>query len=107
MFSIRISVRLGEWDLRQQNDCEGNVCADAAIDIPVEQLIPHEDYQSTSKRQENDIALIRLWQSVKSTEWIRPICLPLTMNAWQKSYIGIDMEVVGWGHTSADVDCKL
>lgn len=61
------SVRLGEWDTSTSTDCDNGDCADPVLDVPVEQLITHEDYNANSKTQENDIALIRLSQSVTFT----------------------------------------
>lgn len=115
---FRSSVRLGEYDLRTERDCYKNECTDPAVDIPIEQLIPHEEYAPTSKAQENDIALIRLSQSVKYTsklyeattvnrtvnisfivEYIKPICLPGSARLKTLIYDGISLEVAGWGKT--------
>lgn len=92
-------VRLGEHDLSQTRDCNGEYCADPAIDIPVVERIPHEQYVSGSKAQENDIALLRLGRSVQFTDTVKPICLPVSSNIRNRNYNGFPMTVAGWGKT--------
>lgn len=63
------SIRLGEWDTRFSPDCvklmNGQmVCAPMHIDIGVEKTIIHDKYVPNSVDQRNDIALVRLKQSV-------------------------------------------
>lgn len=58
-FSHRIEVRLGEYDLSTEIDCQvDNGCAPPVQDFIVEEIIPHPDYLKAELR--NDIALIRL-----------------------------------------------
>lgn len=92
------SVRLGEWDTNTDTDCDRGDCSDPALDVPVEEIIPHENYNPNSKSQENDIALLRLSQSVTYTDFIKPICLP-NDSVKNKNFDGINLEVAGWGKT--------
>lgn len=97
-------VRLGEWDLTSDPDCEDDLCADPVVDIPLAELIVHEKYQPYSKDHENDIALLRLNRSVKFTKWIKPLCLPTTSNLRDKEYDGnnlLNYYVAGWGRVSS------
>ncbi|KAJ6637209.1 Serine protease easter [Pseudolycoriella hygida] len=93
------SVRLGEWDTNAEEDCDRGDCADPPLDIAVEEVIPHENYNPNSKTQENDIALLRLSQQVTYTDFIKPICLPTADNLKNKNYDGINLDVAGWGKT--------
>lgn len=96
------AVRLGEWDTTQDVDCEEeDNCSDPALDVPVVERIPHELYVPSSKTQENDIALLRLGRSIKFTDWIRPICLPVAQNLRSANYNDITLTVAGWGKTEA------
>lgn len=74
-------MRLGEYCIQTEIDCfEGYIhreCGDAVVDMPVAEIIVHDDYEANSKSQSNDIALIRLERPVNFTDFIRPICLPL------------------------------
>lgn len=74
-------VRLGEWDLMTAEDCDDQlinekVCSPAAIDYEIEDKIPHPQYDPYGSNQHNDIALLRLKNSVTYTDFIKPICLP-------------------------------
>lgn len=99
LYICSTSVRLGEWDTSTATDCNDDECAPPPLDIPVEQLIPHERYNPDSKQQENDVALVRLSQPVAFTEFIKPICLPLSTRLRQQQYDNVGLTVAGWGRT--------
>uniref|UniRef100_A0A2H8TEC5 CLIP domain-containing serine protease n=2 Tax=Melanaphis sacchari TaxID=742174 RepID=A0A2H8TEC5_9HEMI len=86
------TVRLGELDL------DPNVIDNARpLDVPVERIIIHEGYNGI--KIVNDIALLKLKNSVTFNELIQPICMPMTSNMKR-----IDMSrslpfVAGWGTT--------
>lgn len=71
------------------------------MDVPIKEVIIHEDYEVNSIGHEHDIALLRLDYSVKSTNSIKPICLPVSNNLRSKNYTNVEMEVAGWGYTSS------
>ena len=74
--SFKLSViRVGEWDLDQDIDCEGSVCAPPPQDIEVEEVIFHENY-GKPKAFQNDIAVIKLKKNVTENAYVSPICLP-------------------------------
>jgi len=98
------AVRLGEWDTTTNPDCEMDVrgekdCAPEHIDVPVESVVPHPQYNPKSKNQINDIALLRLKHNVVFSDFVRPICLPLNSNLRSATFDGIFMDVAGWGKT--------
>lgn len=95
----RISVRLGEWDLNSETDCQNQMCSDAVLDVPINEVILHGDYRVDAVSHAHDIALVFLDHSVTPTKWIRPICLPV--KNIMDNYDNIDMNVAGWGHTSS------
>lgn len=99
--NLRVSVRLGEWDISSEKDCQHQICSDAILDIEIKEIILHDDYVPDSVSHEHDIALILLEQSVKFTKWIKPICLPTSEEMKSKSYDGISIDVAGWGYTSS------
>lgn len=94
-------VRLGEWDLSSERDCEEDRCSDPVLNVPVIERIVHKKYKPFSRSQENDIALLRLNQTVKFTSWIKPVCLPnvsiLRNIDYNSSYTLI---TAGWGEVS-------
>ncbi|KAF2905284.1 hypothetical protein ILUMI_00878 [Ignelater luminosus] len=109
-----LSVRLGEHNLETEEDCEVDTegfkeCSDDPIDIPVEKEIPHELYDPKDPSQTHDIALLRLSREVEFTDFIQPICLPLTQRLKNEYYIGQTMTVIGWGRTEtrSQSDIKL
>lgn len=68
-------------------------------DIPVAEIIVHENYAHTSSSQANDIALIRLEHAAPYTDYIRPICLPVGQKLLNKNYDNFPMTVAGFGKT--------
>ncbi|XP_073814916.1 serine protease ea-like [Musca autumnalis] len=97
-------VRLGEWDLTLDPDCfeerpGDRYCIEPYVDIRVDYAIAHPSYIPTSKDQFNDIAIIRLMESVSAYSYIIPICLPIDSSVRNKMYTGHAMDVAGWGVT--------
>lgn len=76
-----------------------NVCADPVLDVPVAEIIVHENYEQNSKLQTDDIALIRLAQSVTFTDWISPICLPFSEHLRNNNLENAPLIVTGFGKT--------
>uniref|UniRef100_A0A1Y1MQ98 CLIP domain-containing serine protease n=1 Tax=Photinus pyralis TaxID=7054 RepID=A0A1Y1MQ98_PHOPY len=102
------SVRLGEWRISTEQDCENLAnpeCADPVVDVKIEETIPHKDYNRRTGK--SDIALIRLARSVPFTEYIRPICIPHPNLPEPRD--NTELLVAGWGATenSSSSDYKL
>lgn len=91
-------MRLGEYDTTKEIDCLGNNCADPVLYMGVEEKIAHERYNERSKNRENDIGLVRMNGDVTYTDYIRPICLPTTVNS-QRSSPNEKLVSAGWGRT--------
>lgn len=99
--NFRISVRFGEWKINEEIDCDRqSICSDPVLDVPIKEVIAHENYRSDSISHEHDIALIHLANSVPTTEWIKPICLPINASYRNRIYDDVEMKLAGWGHTS-------
>lgn len=101
------SVRLGEWDINTNPDCELDVrgrkyCVDPHLDVLIDYVLSHPLYVPSSKDQFNDIALIRMAESVQFTDFIIPICLPLAADIRNNHFTGTSMDVAGWGVTQKD-----
>lgn len=106
------SVRLGEWDIDHDPDCEVDIlgnrdCAPSHQDILIESYIVHENYDPTSIDQFYDISLIRLQRSVVYSDYIVPICLPIAANLRSQFFVNTSMEVAGWGLTEKEVANKI
>lgn len=74
-------ARMGEYDITTDKDClqemNGQLdCADAPVDYDIEKIIPHPLYNPNHPSKHHDIAILRLSQAVKYTDFIQPICLP-------------------------------
>lgn len=73
LFSYRTNVRLGEYDISNSGpDCVeveggGMDCTSGAMIVPIEEIIPHPNYDPNNRLRRNDIALIRLNQMVPYT----------------------------------------
>lgn len=97
-------IRLGEWDRSTENDCEISVrgekeCADPHLDVGIEQIIYHPEYNPQLPNNLNDIALIRLDREVAFTDFVSPVCLPVQAHLRSKTYENVKMDVSGWGVT--------
>ncbi|XP_065089948.1 CLIP domain-containing serine protease B4-like isoform X2 [Ochlerotatus camptorhynchus] len=97
-----LMVRLGEWDIASENDCVDGHCSDKPIDYDVDTFLQHEDY--TSNPTHNDIALVKLARQVKFTEFVSPVCLPVTEVLKSKSEAGRMFTIVGWGTTEVGIE---
>ena len=96
------SVRLGEWDTSTVRDCDDSyfdevICNNPPVDISIEEIIVHENYEPKSRNQHNDIALLRLSNDVQYTNFIKPICLPVEASVRNNNLTGIKLDVAGWG----------
>lgn len=118
----RVNVRLGEWNTNTTEDCVVNRgfedCSDPPVDIGVNQIIAHPDYDDNSRERLNDIGLVRLSRSVTYSgkfnmnyqnffeyyftstclDFIRPICLPQPR---ERAQINERLFVAGWGQTES------
>lgn len=97
-------VRLGEWNKLTSPDCKRNEgCAYPHIDVGIEKNIVHERYRTNDRNYYNDIALIRLAESIEYTYFVKPICLPIVSNLGTKTnYTNYRFTVAGWGRTESD-----
>ncbi|CAH1954515.1 unnamed protein product [Acanthoscelides obtectus] len=92
-----IKVRLGEHDTRQDRDCiQNRVCNEPPLDIDVQSSHAHSSYNYNDNQRYNDIALVRLSEPVRFSNYIRPICLP---QPGESSSLGHKVTVAGWGKT--------
>uniref|UniRef100_A0A1Y1NL68 CLIP domain-containing serine protease n=1 Tax=Photinus pyralis TaxID=7054 RepID=A0A1Y1NL68_PHOPY len=97
------SVRLGEYDLATDIDCDYDyVCSDDPVDVPIAEILMHERYNSHDGNRYHDIALLKLARDVDFTDFIKPICLPYTTDLISQSFAGTIGTIVGWGKTEYD-----
>lgn len=92
------SVRLGEYDVTKEIDCQitngEQICAPPIQDIRIEKIIAHPGFNNP--RWANDIALLRLSSEPDFSEFaIAPICLPVTSELMNLRLSTIT--VTGWG----------
>uniref|UniRef100_A0AAG5CTH0 CLIP domain-containing serine protease n=1 Tax=Anopheles atroparvus TaxID=41427 RepID=A0AAG5CTH0_ANOAO len=95
-------VRLGEWDLSSDRDCNADGdCNVAPIDMDIEKIVVHSGYDTQDKNHLNDIALIRMARNVDYSESVRAICLPLSNTAIKTNHVGTSSLAAGWGKTES------
>lgn len=100
---ILTGVRLGEWNHETDLDCQkigvSTVCSDPPQNFDIEKKIIHPGYEQKIGSKD-DIALLRLSRPVQMSQYVKPICLPLSKNLQQISdYYGTRFIVAGWGRT--------
>lgn len=54
---FRAIVRLGEWDISSEVDCQDGICSDKPVDITIEEVFTRHDPDS---EWVNNIALIKM-----------------------------------------------
>nr|AAR88077.1 serine protease [Armigeres subalbatus] len=101
------AVRLGEWDIATNPDCEDDECYDAVQDIGVEKLIVHENFINQRTEVHNDIGLLRLAAPARYSETVTPICVPLDGNFEDRPADGARLFVAGWGQTETDLGSRF
>lgn len=75
-------------------------CADPVVDVGVEKIIVHPQYDDTSRDKHHDIAIVRLETNVSYSNYIKPICLPIV--GFSSGLItGNKLTVAGWGSTNS------
>ncbi|XP_037729713.1 melanization protease 1 [Drosophila subpulchrella] len=105
-------ARLGEWDASTNPDCTTGKngrrdCNDPYIDCPVVERIPHPQYPGNSRDQLHDIALLRLQDEVKYTDFISPVCLPSLASQRNDIFLGRKVVVAGWGRTETNFTSNI
>ncbi|KAJ3647405.1 hypothetical protein Zmor_019284 [Zophobas morio] len=95
------SVRLGEYNITSDVDCIDTDCALPHRSVKIEEKIPFESYNSSDVSVYHDIALLRLTDKVKYSDFIKPICLPATTDEIYSSHFGENLTVAGWGQNSS------
>ncbi|XP_062549192.1 CLIP domain-containing serine protease B4-like [Armigeres subalbatus] len=101
------AVRLGEWDIETNPDCDDKECYDEVQDIDVEKLIVHENFVNQRTEVHNDIGLLRLVSPARYSETVSPICLPLDRRFENHPTYGAKLFVTGWGQTEADFGSRF
>lgn len=92
---------MGEYDLTNEIDCLDDKCADPVTTMGVEERIPHPSYSERTRK--NDIGLVRMDGEVIYTDYIKPICLPSTVNP-QLGQANEILASAGWGRTLTSID---
>lgn len=94
-------VRIGEWRLSTDVDCEDGDCSPTPKNIPVIKNITHQDYLPASPDQYNDISLIVLDSTgdnaFQYNNFVRPICLPFNSELLNMNFENEVFDVAGWG----------
>lgn len=94
---------MGEYDITNDTDCiqelNGQLdCMDPPVDYAIEKIIPHPLYNPNNPSKHHDLAILRLSETVKYSDFIQPICLPT--KEFNKGLVpGIQHMVTGWGKT--------
>ncbi|KAH8306423.1 hypothetical protein KR018_010920, partial [Drosophila ironensis] len=94
-------IRLGEHRISTVEDCRQHgrkkKCAPPVLDVGIEKMLIHEKYDT--RYYYNDIALLRLNQSVPFQKHIKPICLPISPELKEQAEKINTYFVTGWGTT--------
>lgn len=101
-----LKLRLGEWDLENNPDCdEYDDCNPDVVIATISKIIIHPQYG----KHRNDIALLRLTEALPDnyTAHILPICLPLSTKFRHDLFPNAYVSAVGWRTTESELRSKL
>lgn len=104
-------VRLGEWNMETNPDCETTysgepICAPPIIDLSIAQTIVHERFVPFDANLENDISILILHRDIEFNAFVKPICLPLPSNV-VRDFTTIPLIVAGFGKTENSENSKF
>ncbi|XP_066995228.2 melanization protease 1 isoform X2 [Anabrus simplex] len=94
-----IGVRLGEHNTATPIDCNSDgECSDHPVDLGIEEVLPHPEYDSRRSSQFNDIGLIRLNSDVPYTDSQSAVLLKVSLpgvpvEACRKVYGSMDQPI--------------
>lgn len=96
------TIRLGDYDTSTSQDCDQldgqRVCSPPTQTLNIETIVIHQQYNKP--RFANDIALIRVRQSVDvSEDNVKPICLPFTKTL--RSFKPSHFTRTGWKYSNS------
>lgn len=92
-------VRLGEWEINTNVECNQKQCADPPIDRQIEKITVHSEYSQRTRL--HDIALVRFTRDVNFSDTVQPICLPTV-----DSVVGTKSLLTGWLRESGPLNGK-
>uniref|UniRef100_A0A1B0FHV3 Peptidase S1 domain-containing protein n=1 Tax=Glossina morsitans morsitans TaxID=37546 RepID=A0A1B0FHV3_GLOMM len=102
-----VAVRIGEHNISSAKDCAedlggGLICSEDPIDAGIEKIIRHKRY--SRRTHKNDIALIRLDQTIGYTRSHYPICLPAPDEDFSTL---ARATITGWGATEKSLSSNV
>lgn len=83
-----VEVRLGEWNIEKEEDCDEIGCADPVQNVSISKIRIHK---------KANLVLLKLLRQVIFTTFIKPVCLPLTSDLQNIRIIDRRLYVSGWG----------
>lgn len=98
-------MRLGEHDIRTEIDC---VDCQPALDVEIEKVLIHTNFNMKITTLGYDIALLRLKESVPFSRFIKTVCLPTSVK--NQEIEGEDAEhmiVIGFGRTESVAESSV
>nr|XP_032521671.1 melanization protease 1-like [Danaus plexippus plexippus] len=97
-----VKIRMGEYDIRTNPDCQFNKCAPPVQDRGIKTIISHPNFNKPAFH--NDIAIIVLDEPVEMNDYVIPICLPREEQLRQYLELGEKLIVAGWGKMNMTTD---
>lgn len=91
---------MGDFSRQPYCDYGSSNCTTTGFqDFEITEKICHENYKKINNTPTNDIALLRLNQSILFDDKLRPVCLPVFPN---EPAADIVLIVTGWGQTTRE-----
>lgn len=96
-------IRIGEYDTKNNPDCQLNICAPPLQDRKIQTIKIHPSYNKPLFH--NDLAMIILDEPVQLNDYVIPICLPRG-DQLQRLDVNEHLTVAGWGKMNMTTEEK-
>lgn len=100
-------VVFSEWNAKKKATCNPDVPEHCRKEYLIEEHIVHEMFERSLLSMYNDIAMLKTDKEVEFNDYVRPVCLPFSLNLRELNINTSSFIVSGWGQTEQGADSAV